>query len=145
MHQDTSGSTSRRTFVKCGLLSTGVLVGASSAGAAGDSRAERDDAASERSIDAGVMRSYQWAAGQRVTVDDAVEWQPASLADEYRSYVVSYDRIPSYRAFLFVPESTDGETEPPSLPAGEALSLGAVRGSPAEADNRYVTVALETR
>ena len=145
MQQDTAGSTSRRTFVKCGLLSTGVLVGSAGTGVAGDSRDGSDDAASDRSIEAGVMRSYQWTAGQRVTVDDAVEWRPAGLEGEYRSYVVSYDHAPSYQAFLFVPQSSGGETEPAPLQSGDSLSLGAVQGSPAETTNRYVTVGLESR
>ena len=145
MQQDTAGSTSRRAFVKCGLLSTGVLVGSAGTGGAADSRTESDDGASNRSIDAGVMRSYQWTPDRRVTVDDAVEWVPAGLEGEYRSYAVSYDHAPSYRAFLFVPTSGGGETEPPVLQAGDSLSLGAVQGTPAEATTRYVTVGLESQ
>ena len=91
------------------------------------------------------MRSYQWTPGRRVTVDDAVEWQPAGLEGEYGSYVVSYDHAPSYQAFLFVPKPGDGGTEPAALQSGDSLSLGAVQGSPAEATTRYVTIGLESQ
>ena len=152
MHQDTTAATSRRTFVKCGLLSAGVFVGSASTGAVGDSGDDRDDAASAQSLEAGVMRSYQCIAGQQVTVDEAVEWQPAGLEGGYRSYVVSYDHAPSYQAFLFVPESGPDDGGEPSgsgsgsapLQTGDALSLGAVQGSPAESGAKHVTVALES-
>lgn len=152
MHQDATGSTSRRTFVKCGLFSTGVFVGSATA-AAGGSSSGRDDEPAAEPIDRGVMRPYQWTPDQRVTVDGAVAYRPARLEGPHRTYAVSYDRAPSYQALLFVPEPDgDGDVDPggtdrsrAGLEAGDSLWIGQARGSPSEASTGYVTVDLEPR
>lgn len=150
MRQDTSGSTTRRTFVKCGLLSTGALVGTSSTGAADGSRTESTESA-ERPIEQGVMRSYQHIPDSAVTVGETVDWQPQGLA-EATGRVVSYDAAPSFRALLFTTatgggDGDDGNSDnggPGSDPLqpGDSLSLGAVHGSPEAANSQYVTVDL---
>ena len=146
MRKDTSGSTTRRTFVKYGLLSTGALVGTSSVRADG-SRTESTESA-ERTIEQGVMRSYQHMPDSAVTVGEAVDWQPHGLT-EATGRVVSYDAAPSFRALLFTTtDSTgdgggngDGSGFDPLQP-GDSLSLGTVRGSPETANSQYVTVDL---
>ncbi|WP_238717530.1 hypothetical protein [Natronorubrum halophilum] len=156
MQQDTSGSTSRRTFIKYGLATTGVLVGPSSAGAAsGDARGNAD---SSRPLEQGLMRSYQHIPNSQITVDDAITWQPTGLEGPYQTYVISYDHAPSYQALLFADDGRDGATPGPegngnggpeteartgALRSGDTISLGSVWGSPSETNHRYVTVGLE--
>ncbi|ADB60763.1 hypothetical protein Htur_1878 [Haloterrigena turkmenica DSM 5511] len=151
MRQDTSGSTTRRTFVKCGLLSSGALVGTSSTGTADGSRTESTESA-VRPIEQGVMRSYQHIPNSAVTVGEAVDWRPQGL-DEAAGRVVSYDAAPSFRALLFTTaggggdgddgNDNDGGSGPDLLQPGGSLSLGSVRGSPETATSQYVTVDLE--
>ncbi|WP_436343684.1 hypothetical protein [Natronorubrum sp. FCH18a] len=163
MQQDTTGSTSRRTFVKYGLATTGAVLGPSSAGAASsDTRIDDPETDSSRPLERGVMRSYQYIPNSRVTIDDAVNWQPAGLERAYRTYAISYDHAPSYQALLFADDGRDGpgaegeserktvdegslETENANdaLQPGDTLSLGPVRGSPSETNRKYVTVGLE--
>lgn len=165
MQQDTAGSTSRRAFVKYGLITTGAVLGPSSAGAASnDTRTDNPDADSSQPLEQGVMRSYQYMPNSRVTVDDAVNWQPAGLEGAYQTYVLSYDHAPSYQALLFANDGRDGvgaeresereddgdgsgkpetETANDALRSGDTLSLGSVRGSPSETNHTYVTVGLE--
>ncbi|NUB92154.1 hypothetical protein HTZ84_06780 [Haloterrigena sp. SYSU A558-1] len=150
MRQDTSGSTTRRTFVKCGLLSTGALVGTSSTGVADGSLTESTESA-EQPIEQGVMRSYQHMPDSAITVGEPVDWQPRGL-DEATGHVVSYDAAPSFRALLFTTaggtgDGGDGNTDnggsgSDPLQPGDSLSLGTVRGSPAAANSQYVTVDL---
>lgn len=141
MRQDTSGSTTRRTFVKYGLVSTGALIGSSSAAAAGESAADSNGPAAG-SVGEGVMRAYQHTPDSPVTVREAIDWQPQGLEDA-AGYVVAYDAAPSYQALLFTTADGDGDTGSESLGPGDSLSLGDVRGSPSGASQRYVTVGLE--
>ncbi|ELZ16892.1 hypothetical protein C477_14813 [Haloterrigena salina JCM 13891] len=150
MRQDTSGSTTRRTFVKCSLLSTGALVGTSSTGVADGSRPESTESA-EQPIEQGVMRSYQHVPDSAITVGEPVDWQPRGL-DEATGRVVSYDAAPSFRALLFTTaggtgdggdgDGDSGGSGSDPLQPGDSLSLGAVRGSPETANSQYVTVDL---
>lgn len=161
MQQDTSGSTSRRTFLKYGLITTGTVLGPSSAGAA-SSEARVDDSKTDanQSLERGVMRSYQHVPNSQITIDDVVNWQPAGLEGTYRSYAISYDHAPSYRALLFAAAGRDGagsdsgsehdgderaeiERTNDALEPGDALSIGSIRGSPSGAYSTYVTVGLE--
>lgn len=145
MRKDTSGSTTRRTFVKYGLLSTGALVGTASATADGESATEPTETA-ERSIERGVMRSYQHMPESAVTVREAVDWHPQGLA-EATGHVVAYDAAPSFRALLFTTagssgDGADDESGSDPLRPGDSLSLGDVHGSPETTSSQYVTVDL---
>lgn len=147
MRKDTSGSTTRRTFVKYGLLSTGALVGTSSAAADGESVIEPTETA-ERPIERGVMRSYQHMPESAVTVREAVDWHPQGLP-ETTGHVVAYDAAPSFRALLFTTAGGGGDDNgdgggPGSDPLqpGDSISLGGVHGSPETTSSQYVTVDL---
>lgn len=156
MNEDTSGSTSRRTFVKYGAVSTGALLGSSSVTGASDpsidTADDSDDGSSSNGVDRAVMFPYQHVPGSRFTVDDSLEWQPRSLEGPYQTYAITYDYAPSYQAYLFADEgdgdrsdddadTTDASTR---LQAGDAFSVGSVRGSPPDTKRSYVTVDLET-
>ncbi len=145
MYQDTSGSTTRRTFVKCGLLSTGALVGTSSARATDGARTESTESAA-RPIERGVMRSYQYMPDSAVTVRETVDWHPQGLA-EATGHVVAYDASPSFRALLFTTADSgdtgaDDESDSDPLQPGDSLSLGGIHGSPETTSSQYVTVDL---
>ena len=143
MQKDTTGSTTRRTFVKYGLLSTGALAGTSSVGVAEEPLRDSDGLA-ERTVERGVMRAYQHTPNSRVTVRDAVDRQPSGLEDA-SGYVVAYDAAPSLQALLFTTadDGDGGESDSGPLESGDSLSLGGVRGAPSDASRRYVTVGLE--
>lgn len=145
-------ATSRRTVLKSGLLSTGALVGTAGIGTADestdDSTAGHDEGSSpRRTAERAVMFSYQWTPGSRVTIDESLAWQPRSVEGAYETYRVTYDRVPSYQAYLFADgdsEERDGTgREGAALQPGDAVSIGAVRGSPAGTKRRYVSVGLE--
>ncbi|WP_222918973.1 hypothetical protein [Natrinema sp. SYSU A 869] len=127
-------STSRRTFVKYGAVSTGTLFGASGASADVGSGSTEPDA---EPADHGVVHPYQFTPDSRFTVvESGLDWQPDRFSDTYQTNVIAYDHAPSYRAFLF--------TEPDAaLEPDQSLEFGAVQGSPGTAGRRFVTVGLE--
>lgn len=132
MTEDSMWSTSRRTFVKYGALSTGALVGASGPTAAVDA----DSGDRDPPVDRGAMFPYQLTPGHRATVvESGLDWQPDRLEGERRTHVIAYDHVPSYRAFLF----TDPDR---SLEPERSVVVSDVRESPA-AGSGLVTVGLE--
>ena len=135
MRQNMPGSTTRRTFVKGGLLSAGALVGTAS------TREAETTATPEPPIERGAMRVYQYTPNSRVTVRESIDRHPQGL-EEATGYAVAYDAAPSYRALLFlVGDGAESGTD--VLEPGESLSLGDVRGT-STASRRYVTIGLET-
>lgn len=133
MTEDSMRSTSRRTFVKYGALSTGALVGAAGPTAAVDDGSTEP---ADRSVDRGAMFPYQLTPGRRATVvESELGWQPDRFEGERRTHVIAYDHVPSYRAFLF----TDPDR---SLEPERSVVVGDVRESPA-AGSGLVTVGLE--
>lgn len=129
-----SWSTSRRTFVKYGAVSTGTLLGASGASAETGSRSADS---SDETTDHGMMFPYQITPGSQFTVVESdLDWHPGRFEDSYQANVIAYDHAPSYRAFLL----TESEA---TLESDRSFELGAVRESPGAASQRFVTVGLE--
>ncbi|WP_139169254.1 hypothetical protein [Natronobacterium texcoconense] len=94
-------------------------------------------------IDRAVMFSYQYVPGGRFTIEDVLEWQPRSLEGAYRTYTITYENAPSYRAYLFVDVDDDRESETGGPESGTTLTTGRITGSPPETNRSYVTVDLE--
>lgn len=129
-----SWSTSRRTFVKYGAVSTGTLLGAS--GASADPGPKPTDSSGE-TTHYGMMFPYQFTPGSQFTVVESdLDWRPGRFEDTYQAHVIAYDHAPSYRAFLL----TESEA---TLEPDRSFELGAVRESPEAAGQRFVTVDLE--
>lgn len=135
MSDNSLRSTSRRSFVKYGALSTGALVGAGGATTnVGVQSGESDD----DPVKQGVMYPYQLTPERRATVVEAgLDWRADRFDEVYQANVIAYDHAPSYRAFLFTPAAATVE-------ADQAIELGTVRGSPAADGTRFVTVGLES-
>lgn len=129
-----SWSTSRRTFVKYGAVSTGTLLGAS--GASADAGSKPTDSSGE-ATDYGMMLPYQFTPGSQFTVvEPDLDWRSGRLEDAYQTNVIAYDHAPSYRAFLL----TESEV---TLESDRSFELGAARESPGAASQRFVTVGIE--
>ncbi|WP_049924770.1 hypothetical protein [Halopiger djelfimassiliensis] len=133
-------STSRRTFVKCGLVSTGTIVGVSNAGTSADAEEDPEqgrEAGSEPAAVAerGVMFPYQFVPGSRFTVERRLESHTTRLGSEYRTHVIGYDHAPSFRALLFT--GPDAFLEPE-----RSFVLRDGRGLP-ETDRACVSVGIE--
>ncbi|WP_323173707.1 hypothetical protein [Natrialba sp. PRR66] len=130
MSENTQWSMARRTFVKCGAVSTGALLGTSGASA-------RTDSTSREPVDHGLLLPYQFRPGSRVTVAASeLDWQPDRFERSYQTNVITYDHAPSYRAFLF--------TEPnETLAPAQSLEFSGVERSVQTAGRGVVTVGLE--
>ncbi|ELZ01872.1 hypothetical protein C481_10137 [Natrialba asiatica DSM 12278] len=126
----------RRTFVKCGAVSTGALLGTSGASARTDSTSQEPET---ETVDHGLLLPYQFRPGSRVTVAASeLDWQPERFERSYQTNVITYDRAPSYRAFLF--------TEPNgALAPAQSLEFSGVERSANAVDQGQgvVTVGLE--
>ncbi|ELZ03090.1 hypothetical protein C480_16769 [Natrialba aegyptia DSM 13077] len=122
----------RRTFVKCGAVSTGALLGTSGASARTDSKEPETEPA-----DHGLLFPYQFRPGSRATVAASeLDWQPDRFERSYQTHVITYDHAPSYRAFLF--------TEPnETLAPAQSLEFSGVERSAQTAGRGVVTVGLD--
>lgn len=127
-------STSRRTFLKYGAVSTGTLLGTARAGA--DTGSESAGSGGE-AIDHGILRSYQFTPEARFTVvESGLDWRPEQFEHDYRTSVIAYDHAPSFRAFLF--------TEPDvGLESDRSFTFTGVQEPPQTVGHRFVTVGLE--
>lgn len=133
MRED-SWSTSRRTFVKCGAVTTGTLFGAAGASAATEPNSTDFDG---ESADYGLIRPYQLVPGTRFTiVESGLDWQPDQFENTYQTSVIAYDHAPSFRAFLFTASNAP-------LESGRSFEFGSVQGSSGVAAGPLVTVGLE--
>ncbi|ELY90735.1 hypothetical protein [Natrialba taiwanensis] len=133
MSENTRWPMARRTFVKCGAVSTGALLGTSGASARIDSTSREPET---EPVDHGLLLPYQFRPGSRVTVAASeLDWQPERFERSYQTNVITYDHAPSYRAFLF--------TEPNGILApAQSLEFSGVERSAQAAGRGVVTVGL---
>lgn len=126
-----SGPSRRRVLEYGGVAVTGGIVGTTRA-AAGTA----DDRPTRRRSLEGAMFAYQYAPGRARIVERDLEWRPAALESASRTHVVSYERSPSFRAFLFtdgaLPAGDDGRGDDGAEPEPGPFALRDASGKPSE-------------
>ncbi|SFC00251.1 hypothetical protein SAMN05444422_103443 [Halobiforma haloterrestris] len=130
-----TGPSRRRVLEYGGVAVTGGIVGTTGAtGATGDdaneapTEGESSSSPSPHSTVDGAMFAYQYAPGRVSVAERDLEWRPSALAPSYRTHVVSYERSPSLRAFLFTDGGLSAETDGNGF---DTFALRDVSGCPA--------------
>ncbi|EMA36663.1 hypothetical protein [Halobiforma nitratireducens] len=112
------------TATVAGVIGTGTAALATD----GTETAATDETAGSEATIEGAMYAYQYTPNSRIRIRErGLTWRPEDLPT-YGTYVVSYERAPSLRAFLFAETSLPDSDEPLDLQRTSSSEYHHIRG-----------------